>query len=269
MTAPGQLALLTPEALGRPPSTTHLNLITWNVQNASPDRSRSQAGWLAQQEQADVAVLTEVGAGPGGDALVQALADNGYQSIVSAEPGGDYRTVIASRLPTLEVTPPASSFLAHRAPAARLTIGEHAVGLLGLYVPSRGPKERRNENKRAFQASVTEHLAQAVDGFGGLVVVAGDLNVVEPGHRPHHKVFGAWEYAFYRAFADAGLVDAFRTLHPDAVEHSWFGRSSGYRFDHAFVSAAHRDQITACSYLHDVRRAGLSDHSAMTLTVVL
>jgi hypothetical protein len=30
------------------------------------------------------------------------------------------------------------------------TVGGHTVGLLGLYVPSRGPQQHRYENKRAF-----------------------------------------------------------------------------------------------------------------------
>jgi hypothetical protein len=45
------------------------------------------------------------------------------------------------------------------------------------------------------------------------VFVAGDLNVVEPGHIPHHSVFGDREHDFYRSFVGAGLIDAYRALH--------------------------------------------------------
>jgi exonuclease III len=144
------------------------------------------------------------------------------------------------------------------------------VGLLGLYVPSRGPKERRNEDKRAFQHAVSEALPSFLSRFDGPVVVAGDLNVVEPGHVPHYTVFGPWEYAFYRSFAEAGLVDAYRALHADKVEHSWFGRGgNGYRFDHCFVTARHRAHLSGCEYLHAPRETGLSDHAAMVLTLQL
>ncbi|WP_228811960.1 hypothetical protein, partial [Nocardia otitidiscaviarum] len=57
--------------------------------------------------------------------------------------------------------------------------------------------------------------AQARPGSGqrastpGPVVITGDLNVVEPGHVPHYRVFGTWEYDFYRAFAASGFVDVF------------------------------------------------------------
>lgn len=146
--------------------------------------------------------------------------------------------------------------------------------LLGHTDPSladRGPKQRRNHDKRAFQHAVTTALPTLATTCGGLLVVAGDLNVVERGHQPHHAVFGDWEYAFYDAFTAAGLTDAFRAVHPDtAADHSWFGRSgNGYRFDHTFLTASHRDQLIACDYLHQPRIAGLSDHSALRLTACL
>jgi exonuclease III len=67
------------------------------------------------------------------------------------------------------------------------------VRLVGLYVPSCARGARRNESKRAFQAAVIEALPRLVAAVDLPVVVAGDLNVVEPGHRPRHPVFGGWE----------------------------------------------------------------------------
>jgi exodeoxyribonuclease-3 len=122
------------------------------------------------------------------------------------------------------------------------SVGE--IGVTGLYVPSRGPKARRNQDKRAFQdlvAAVLPHIPPAMD-VPGPIVVAGDLNVLEPDHDPRYAVFGEWEYDFYRAFGQAGFDDAFRIKEPSTMDYSWFGRPSadgkrnGYRFDHAFVS---------------------------------
>jgi hypothetical protein len=135
-------------------------------------------------------------------------------------------------------------------------------------VPSRGPAGRRNQNKRAFQQAVPQALPRFLARFTGPVIIAGDLNIVEPEHIPHHRVFGTWEYDFYRSFCDAGLSDGYRTLHPDATEHSWLGRSGqGYRFDHVFLTTRHRAQISTCGYLHAPRHQGLTDHAAMTLTM--
>jgi exonuclease III len=255
---------------GKPPATgLRLQLLTLNVQRSSPERARRQADWIAAQESADVVVITEVSSGPGGDALASVLTGHGYHSIV-APPSGtrDYRTILASRDATLGAVPSGIDFLPHRAPAATVTAGGQQAGLLGLYVPSRGPKERRNEDKRAFQTAVTQVLPGFLARFGGPVIVAGDLNVVEPGHQPRYPVFGSWEYDFYRAFAAAGMTDAYRACHPDDAGHSWYGRGgNGYRFDHAFITSAHARLVRDCRYLHEPRRQGLTDHAAMTLTL--
>lgn len=279
-----RLTLLTPSSLPSPPggvaSALELRLVTWNVQHASPSRAQRQAGWLASQPEADVLVLTEVKDAPGGLALIQALGEHGYRTIVPTQAGGDYLTVVATRASaasgnalTVEALPEGAGFLPHRLVSARVSIGAHPVGVVGLYVPSRGPKERRNVDKRAFQEAVSAYLARlgAVFGDNGPVVVAGDINVVEPDHQPRYGVFGDWEYRFYADFADpGGLVDAFRALHPGQVEHSWFGRGgNGYRFDHIFITGRHRRQLRSCRYLHEPRLAGLSDHAAMAVTIIL
>ncbi|GAA4994361.1 endonuclease/exonuclease/phosphatase family protein [Yinghuangia aomiensis] len=245
-------------------------ILTWNVQHAAEKRSRTQAAWLAQREDADVLVLTEVGHGPGGLALAQALREHGYRVMEPVCAGDKYLTILACRLDEMVQVDVGMTVMPHRAPAARIATGRQAVVVVGLYVPSRGgPGEQRNVAKRAVQDAFAARLPKLIADSGDTpLVVAGDLNVLEPGHQPHHDVFGVWEYDFYRAFAAAGLVDAFRALHPEAVEHSWFGRAgNGYRFDHGFVSAEHADSIRTCTYLQEPRLAGLSDHAAMLLTL--
>jgi exodeoxyribonuclease III len=239
-------------------------VLTWNVQHSAPARARRQAEWLAAREEADVVVLTEVGGGPGGTALVQALGGLGYRVVVPRVPAGDYRVVVAARVGTLRPAGPSVAVLSHRFVVTRLELQGARATVAGVYVPSRGPAGHRNRSKRVFQEAVAAYLPRLGSVAPGDVVIAGDLNVVEPGHRPHHPVFGEWEYEFYRGFArHGGLVDAFRALHPDAVEHSWVGRSGlGYRFDHIFA-ACRRLVLRACRYLQDGRTEGLSDHAAM------
>jgi exonuclease III len=273
LTDGSQLTLL---PLTPPPAApaAGLRLLTWNVQHAAPARARQQVAWLVARCDADVLVLTEVADTPGGRTLVQSLAENGYSVHGNAEVDGDYLVLVAARAGRLEpVAPVRAGHLPHRLAAARLYLpGGQTVGLVGMYVPSRGAKERRNLDKRAFQDAVVAVLpGLRVLMAEGPVLIAGDLNVVEPGHQPHHTVFGGWEYDFYRAFGTAGFVDAFRHLHPDAVEHSWFGRRSGagYRFDHVFCSAPHLPALRDCRYLHAPREQGLSDHSAMLATLAL
>ena len=185
MTGTWQLPLIAPPGTVHQADPDVIRLLIFNTQHASPARARRQVAWIASQQNADLVILTEVGAGPGGHALTSAL------------PGFTAR-------------------------------------------------------------------------FNAPVIVAGDLNVVEPGHIPHHAVFGEWEYDFYRSFAGAGLADAYRLLHPDEAAHSWYGRSGeGYRFDHAFITASHRAHVRDCRYLHEPRQHGLTDHAAMILAITV
>ncbi|MGH3928296.1 MAG: hypothetical protein ACRDTT_36455, partial [Pseudonocardiaceae bacterium] len=102
-------------------SDTHLRVVTWNVQHASPARARHQAAWLADCEYADVAVLTEVGHGPGATALLRALGDCGFHTVGGQQPAArDYTTVIAIRTPDAEAVPVPVDVLPHRIGAARV-----------------------------------------------------------------------------------------------------------------------------------------------------
>ncbi|MFE0704908.1 endonuclease [Streptomyces sp. NPDC058872] len=273
MSAPTeQLSLITPDEPSHAPADDAVRLLLFNAQHASPDRSRRQAAWVAAQENADIAVFTEVSSTHGGDALLTALGERGYATVIAPQPAeADYRTVIACRTADAHPAQSPVAVTPHRAPAARVTVGGHDIGVLGLYVPSRGPKQQRSVAKRAFQDAVTEALPKLDAAFPDMpVIVAGDLNVVERGHQPPHKVFGAWEYAFYDSFLAVGLTDAFRHLHPDKVAHSWYGRSgNGFRFDHLFVATCLADRVLACDYHQQAREEGLSDHSVMTLRLGL
>lgn len=265
---PDQLLLLEPPAPLHQAATDELRLMTVNVQHAAADRSRRQAEWLARQELADVLVLTEAGYNASSQALTTGLTERGYSFVLalpSASGRPDFRTILASRTAALEPVR-FDVGLDHRAPAVHVRIGAHTVGLLGLYVPSRADLVK----KRGFQNEVAGALPQLLEQFPGPMVVCGDLNVLEPGHTPHHRTFRTWEYGFYQGFSKAGLCDAFRHMHPDTVEHSWFSHSgSGYRYDHIFVSAAHAGSVLLCEYMHEPRELGLTDHSAMLLRLSL
>jgi len=66
-----------------------------------------------------------------------------------------------------------------------------------------------------------------------------------------------------------GYVDAFRAVHGyGRKEVSWaWAHGGGWRLDHCLVRGARR--VRLCEYVHEVRRAGLSDHSALVADVVL
>lgn len=248
---------------------TAVTFLTWNLQRATADRVRRQAAWLRTQD-ADVLVLTEVGPG-GRTALPDELEPAGYTLLGLENSASGAGVVLAARLGQLVEAPDLIGTMRHRCEAALLRLGDRSVAVVGLYVPSRGGPRGRNVAKREFQSAVAASLPRIRSHFGCPIVIAGDLNVVEPGHFPHHRVYGQWEYDFYRSFGSNGFVDAFRSRHPTAAEHSWFGRRSGagYRFDHVFCSADQLPAVSAVGYRHEPRRSGLSDHSALSVRLHL
>ncbi len=257
--------------------TSEIQVLTCNVQRASVARTHRQAAWLADTG-ADVLVLTEVSAGESGDVLAQLLVDEGFAVMLPKRSENDrYRVLLASRGAEPTRVDVGAGSMRYRCVAARVALPAGGIGVTGLYVPSRGPADRRNQDKRTFQENVMAALPtiEATLDVPGPVVITGDLNVVEPDHEPRYAVFGEWEYDFYRAFGEAGFDDAFRLKEATAMDYSWFGRPSregernGYRFDHAFVSRAHRQTVVSCRYDHSVRTAGLTDHSAMRLVLDL
>ena len=160
-------------------------------------------------------------------------------------------------------------YLPARAAAASLPTPAGPLRLIGLYVPSRDAGLVKTERKKKWLAAC--HAALAAGPDRPATVLLGDLNILEPGHRPRYPFFAPFEYDFYRALTgEHDLVDAFRQLHPDAAEYSWVGRTGdGYRYDHAFCSAALADRIAGCDYLHQPRRDRLSDHSALSVRLSL
>lgn len=278
-----QLALLPPtgdtDSAAMPDGPVEqVRVLTWNVQHANASRTHKQAVWLATADPHDMLVLTEVAAGDTGRLLARLLREFGY-TVHLPEAGDDkYRILVACRTGLLDViTETGVGVLPHRCVAARVKLPETEFGVIGLYVPSRGPKEQRNVAKRAFQDAVSTALPGLVERLGvtGPVVATGDLNVVEPDHDPRYAVFGQWEYDFYRSFVEAGFADAFRITRPVGMDYSWFGRPSGdgrrngYRFDHTFITTAHSAAVRDCRYVQAIRENGLSDHAAMTLTTAL
>lgn len=254
----------------RPAARDFVGVITWNVQHAAADRARRQVAWLAAQDHADIVVLTEVPGSGTADVLVEALHARGYEVCLADGDGADYRVIAGSRTGRLTVAAGLpDTCLSHRLAAVRVDRPGHVpLSVVGLYVPSRGPQSKRNVAKRQFQDSVAGLLPRLPNYLGpdAPIVIGGDLNVVEPGHIPHHAVFGDWEYDFYRAFSEAGFVDCFRHLNSHALDHSWFGRSgAGYRFDHLFITSEHAGLVAGCAYLHEARTGGLSDHAAMSV----
>ena len=246
-----------------------LSLLTFNIGNPSPERAQRQLAWLASRDE-HVLVLTETKASAGCRLLADAFTAAGYH-VTYPEPGpGEYGTMIISRVAAApDGFGDQIGYLPSRAAAVILPAPGGPLRVIGLYVPSRDASAEKTERKRKWLAACDAALASVTAGTPA--IVAGDLNILEPGHQPRYPFFAPFEYDFYQALTGThGLTDAFRHLHPHDTEYSWVGRTGdGYRYDHAFCSRSLRGLITDCLYLHQPRQDKLSDHSALTMRLSL
>jgi exodeoxyribonuclease-3 len=146
-----------------------------------------------------------------------------------------------------------------------------------VYVPNgREVGSPTYEEKLAFLDAMATRVAQLRDDA---LFVAGDFNVT----RADVDVYDTAAFAGSthvqpeeRAAVEAilaagGLVDAYRELHPDDVQFTWwdyrqghFHRGLGLRIDYALLSAARASQLVACGIARDFRKGSKpSDHAPL------
>ncbi|MGH3767553.1 MAG: endonuclease/exonuclease/phosphatase family protein [Pseudonocardiaceae bacterium] len=241
-----------------------LSVITVNVGAPSPARARRQLEWLAARPE-DIFVLTETKATPGSQLLAQRCIAANYSVTFPEHDPGELGVMIVSKVATTpDPLTGALSYLPARAAGVIIGTSEGPLRVLGAYAPSRDAALEKTERKKRWIEGFHTALDATKSSFPLLLL--GDLNVLEPDHQPEHRQqFAPFEYDFYRALTDQhGLIDAFRHLHPDRIEHSWARRPDlGYRYDHAHCCAQLLPLLQGCDYVHQTR-AVLADGSRLT-----
>lgn len=228
-----------------------LRISCWNVNGLRATlRTGDFQAWLARSGP-DIAGFQEVKAAPG-QVDESAWRDLGYASWWhTAERPGYSGALLLSK-----VTPE----------AVRLGLGIEEFDregrvieadfpgftLLTAYFPNGGKKTAdRVDFKLAFYAALLEHVERIRAGGRG-VVFMGDLNtartemdVARADEAAKGTGFLPQERAWVERLVDAGYVDTFRALHPDARDaytywDAWRDRRArnvGWRIDYVFVSA--------------------------------
>ena len=248
------------------------SLLTLNVSNPPKARAEALLHWLWPRPEA-LWVLTEVGTGPGSNLLLSVCRAAGFDLRVTDR--SELGVVTVARAGSLEPAPstPArilpgrvDSLVWH--PGSEAGVG--AVRVLATYGAASDPvryssvtqRRRKREWLTAYDVVVGEWVEQGPRG-----VVLGDLNVVDPVHEAALTYVLPEETAAYRGLVERhGLVDAFRVHHPDEDVVSWVDHSGvGCRYDHAFVTPD--VEVVAAELDHEPRLGGLTDHSALSVTI--
>lgn len=149
--------------------------------------------------------------------------------------------------------------------------------LVTVYVPNSGSELLRLAYRQTWDAAFLAYLKNLENSKP--VVVCGDFNVAHRAidlARPkenYNKAAGYMQEEIdgMNAFTSAGLLDSFRTMHPETVKYSWWSyragareKNVGWRIDYFLVSEAFVPQIKESFILNEVFG---SDHCPVGLVL--
>lgn len=152
---------------------------------------------------------------------------------------------------------------------------QHAIRVASVYVPNgQEPGSDKFAYKLAFLSRLYDHM-QHLLSFEEILVVGGDYNVApqaidvyNPQQMAGSICFHPLEHKAFRSLLHLGMQNAFRALHPDRHQFSWWdyragawSKNEGMLIDHLLLSPEAADRLTACD-VHEGLRAKekASDH---------
>lgn len=253
-----------------------MRIATWNVNSLAARLPR--VAELLERHAPDVLLLQETkcdaAAFPAGD-----LAAAGYHAVHHSAGRWAGVAIVARR--ELELAAPVSGLPGEQRPDEARWIEATAGGLrvVSTYVPNgRAIDTPTFAEKLAFLDAAAQR-AGALSAGDLPVVIGGDLNVTRADvdvYDPAAFVGGTHvtsdERSRLAAILAAGeLVDAYRHLHPDDQQFTWwdyrqgaFHRGLGLRIDYLLASAAIAPRLEECGIVRDFRKGRKpSDHAPL------
>ncbi len=243
-------------------------VVLWNIRAGGGKR----AGAIADQLEAwqpDVIGLSEFRGTPASQGLAERLAGAGWPhqiQTVNRKALAQNALLLASRYPLSRRRFAGMPVVRERWLLAKVAAPRpFSIGLL------HAPNFTRPELKYPFLEAASR---LAANWRHGPVLIGGDTNSglreldeENPLGPQFHR-----EYAFVAGFPEIGWADAFRHLHGERREYTWYShRNNGFRLDHAFLNPAMTAELVACRHDWGVnpaepnRREGLSDHAAIVM----
>ena len=227
------------------------NLLSWNIQQGGGSRVHSIIKYiLAKKPQ--LMVLNEFKNNANGTIIRTKLLQYGYLHQVVSNATSDLNSVlIASKLP-------GNSFLFSKNelqfPQSMLKLSLEVFDVYGVYFPH---KKKHN----CFQV-----LLDDLQKTDRPAIITGDYNSGK--NFIDQKGDSFWYENYFFKLEELNYVDAFRLIHGDKKEYSWFShQGNGYRYDHMYISNALQTLVKDCFYDQKAREDKLSDHAPMFLVL--
>lgn len=227
-----------------------LNLLSWNIQQGGGSRTTVILKAIIEQR-SEVVILSEFRNNKNGNLIRNTMLDYGYRyQIVSHAEKEENSVAIFSKLPC------ASKLYQHETIDYSANVVMADLGMIricGVYLPHK-------KKHKLFDILHQEATADIP------LIIAGDFNTGINGIDQNGTSF--WYTDELKQLSQLEMVDAFRVLHGDQKEYSWYShQGNGYRYDHTYISKVMAPIISKCDYLHSWREEKLSDHSPMLLSI--
>jgi exodeoxyribonuclease-3 len=264
-----------------------MKLYSWNVNGIRAVINKGAFQKFVAEHQPDVLCLQETKAKEG-----QAVIDlPGYSEYWnSADKAGYSGTAIFTKIKPLSIINGFADDIAQKYVLAGDSYGDPTkegrvlsaefddFWVVTVYTPnSKGDLSRLDLRHKMWDPAFLEHLKQLEKSKPVLVcgdfnVAHNDIDLANPKDNIGKHGFTNEERVGFDAFMSAGLVDTFRTKHPDIQDaYSWWthwanarARNIGWRIDYWLASRELIDKITDAKIHPDVLG---SDHCPVSITV--
>ena len=252
-----------------------IKIASWNV-NSVRARMEHLKGWLTANRP-DVMLLQELKA-PSFPAEV--FAEMGYQSAAVTQKA--YNGVAVLSLHPIETVSVALDGDAADTHARFLEVKIEGMRFANIYLPNGNPiGSEKFDYKLAWMDRLIKQLGIWLSD-GVPTIVGGDYNVIPEDidcHKPtswmRDALFQPEPRERYRMMLRLGYTDAFRTLHPDVKEFTFwdyfrqaFENNRGIRIDHFLLSPDVAKRVKSCVIDKGPRRLEKpSDHTPIVLEI--
>ncbi len=227
-----------------------IKVLSWNIQQGGGSRIHKIMSALGKIK-AQVVVLSEYRNNSNGQKLRGLLLAAGYRyQAVSAATAQVNSVIIASTFPfNTQLFPHSDTEYGHSVIKAEFD----AFSVYGMYLPHK-------KRHRLFDLLLSEISAEKP------MILCGDMNTGV--NYVDQKGNSFWYADEFVEIQENGCKDAFRYLHHDIREYSWYShQGNGYRYDHTLVHEDLLPIVTGCEYLHIYRETKCADHSPMLLQI--
>ena len=249
-----------------------MRLVSWNVNGLRACVTKGFADTFRALD-ADIFCLQETKMQAG----QHNLEFEGYSSYWNfAEKKGYSGTAVYTRIAPLSVQYGMGKE-EHDSEGRLITLEFKDFYLVCCYTPNAQDGLRRLDYRMNWEDDFRAYLCGLSQKKG--VILCGDLNVAHneidlknPATNRNNPGFTDQERAKFSDLLDAGFVDSFRYLHPDAKDaYSWWSyrmrareRNVGWRIDYFVVSENLKDRIQAASIHYEIFG---SDHCPVELII--